>query len=307
MHKVFAETASAFVVVVAMSHACGGSSSSTANGGLRQPCYGNGTCNAGLTCASDVCVVIGDAGVDASSGASSSPDAASSGAPDSGATGETDSPSSGTTEAGADAAGPEAAVTADSCLSWKIAGSTTDGNYAISIGGKGVSVWCHGLATSAPAEYLSVASGSNYSTLIDHCTNGSTTTVTFTKVRLDLSPLAIDRTDLTFAMVTADGGAPTTDARFLRYAIGGACDSSDLSSAGSVTGQGKLDLSGTGFQLAAGDMFVATGYMATCMAAISTDKLSATLLGGGYSGWCDVPPIGPAPSGSNTLPVALTP
>jgi hypothetical protein len=36
--------------------------------------------------------------------------------------------------------------------------------------------------------------------------------------------------------------------------------------------------------------------------------LTATLLGGGYSGWCDVPPIDASgPVGSSTLPVVLVP
>jgi hypothetical protein len=288
-------------VVAGAAGACGGTAASPPVGGLRQACYGNSTCNAGLTCASDICVVFGDGGAGVGPGASS-------GATDSGAKGETGSTSSGAADAGTDALGPEASAVIDSCLSWKFSGATTDGNYTISIGGQSASVWCHGMATSSPAEYLNLPAGSNYSTYIDHCSNESTTVVTFIKVRLDLSPLAIDRTDITFATIAADGGAATSDARLLRYAIGGACDSADLGPTAAVVGEGQLDLSGTGFQLAVGDMFVATGYMPSCMATISPNGLTATLLGGGYSGWCDVPPIDASgPVGSSTLPVVLVP
>jgi hypothetical protein len=60
----------AFAVIAA---ACGGRTSAAA-GELRGACYGNGTCNAGLTCLSDVCVVApgGDGGSGSSGGGSSS-------------------------------------------------------------------------------------------------------------------------------------------------------------------------------------------------------------------------------------------
>lgn len=52
-----------------------------AQGGERQACYPNGTCNAGLTCASSVCVALGaDAGLGGDAGASDT------GASDTGAT-----------------------------------------------------------------------------------------------------------------------------------------------------------------------------------------------------------------------------
>ena len=40
------------------------------------PCYGNGTCNPGLTCASKLCVSLSDQGVDSSSPDAATPDAA---------------------------------------------------------------------------------------------------------------------------------------------------------------------------------------------------------------------------------------
>jgi hypothetical protein len=41
---------------------CGGSSQTCAQGTERCPCYGNGSCNSGLTCASNTCVSLGGAG-----------------------------------------------------------------------------------------------------------------------------------------------------------------------------------------------------------------------------------------------------
>jgi hypothetical protein len=57
-------------------------------GGLRQPCYPNGTCNAGLTCVSEVCVDLStdagtsEGGVEASSFEASASDAGTDAAPD---------------------------------------------------------------------------------------------------------------------------------------------------------------------------------------------------------------------------------
>jgi hypothetical protein len=63
-------------LIVLMVGAC--STPSPATGTERGPCYGNGTCNAGLTCASDVCVSLaGDAGLDDANPAE--PDAATMG------------------------------------------------------------------------------------------------------------------------------------------------------------------------------------------------------------------------------------
>jgi hypothetical protein len=55
--------ASAIVAALAIVAACSGDdSTSGGNGGERQPCYRNGTCNAGLTCLSGYCVVVPDDG-----------------------------------------------------------------------------------------------------------------------------------------------------------------------------------------------------------------------------------------------------
>jgi hypothetical protein len=52
-------TASLLLCAAATFHAC---SSSSPTGGERQACYGNGSCNAGLTCLSKVCVAMSDGG-----------------------------------------------------------------------------------------------------------------------------------------------------------------------------------------------------------------------------------------------------
>jgi hypothetical protein len=67
--------------------ACGGGSSGPKAGDERGACYGNGSCNAGLTCASNVCVRIagnggttGDAGMTGTAGNGGSAAAGTTGA-----------------------------------------------------------------------------------------------------------------------------------------------------------------------------------------------------------------------------------
>ncbi len=59
---------STILVGLALLLGCGGSSGG--QGGERQACYPNGTCNVGLTCASQVCVNLGTGGQGGASGAS---------------------------------------------------------------------------------------------------------------------------------------------------------------------------------------------------------------------------------------------
>jgi len=72
--------------------ATGGSSGSSAVAGQSPcpagselcPCYGNGTCNAGLTCASDLCVALGTGGIGAATGSGATSGAGTSGTSGSG-------------------------------------------------------------------------------------------------------------------------------------------------------------------------------------------------------------------------------
>src|SRR5262245_29011984 len=50
--------------------AAGCAGGSAGQGGERQACYANGTCNAGLTCASNVCVKFGGGGAGGTGGSS---------------------------------------------------------------------------------------------------------------------------------------------------------------------------------------------------------------------------------------------
>ena len=54
------------IVLVSIAAGCGGSLG--AQGGERQPCHPNRTCNPGLTCASDVCVDLGGGGTGGTAG-----------------------------------------------------------------------------------------------------------------------------------------------------------------------------------------------------------------------------------------------
>jgi hypothetical protein len=60
------------VSIAAGLYACSSSSSPPAQGDLRQDCYPNGTCNAGLTCVSNVCVELDGSVADTSSGVDAS-------------------------------------------------------------------------------------------------------------------------------------------------------------------------------------------------------------------------------------------
>ena len=76
-------------MLVAIAAGCGGSLG--AQGGERQPCFPNGTCNLGLTCASNVCVDLGGGGMGGAaaggrSGAAGNPGTAGTGAASTGGT-----------------------------------------------------------------------------------------------------------------------------------------------------------------------------------------------------------------------------
>jgi hypothetical protein len=113
---------SAIVTVVA--GACGGNAEGPPAGGARQPCYGNGTCNAGLTCASGICVDLGDGGSDGSSGSSASSSASSGSSAGSSGSGSGGSTSSGSgsssfAESGAQDAPVDTASTPDAAESYE--------------------------------------------------------------------------------------------------------------------------------------------------------------------------------------------
>ena len=96
MRKKVVATATSLTAVVAFVIACGGSATTgTSSGGLRQACYDNGTCNAGLTCASNVCVQLGNDGGGTSSSGIGSDAGSSSGGNDAGASGSGGSGGSG--------------------------------------------------------------------------------------------------------------------------------------------------------------------------------------------------------------------
>ena len=180
-----------------------------------------------------------------------------------------------------------------SCLDIHDAGVDADGTYMIDIDGPGsdpaFEVYCYRMATTKPLEYLDLpanvdAGMSNFSGLITICGGSVTMTIFFTRARLLVPSLTIDRTDLTFAQVTSDGGPPNSDPRTLRYASAGSCING-----GDTSGRGNADLTGTPFRITAGTTFVAVGYLPACTAVFSPDRKRVDLSGGGYAGWCDVP------------------
>ena len=104
MTKALVAAAGLYAMLVTAAGACSSSTSGTPTGGLRQPCYANGTCNAGLTCASNVCVALGDGGSGSSSGSGGS--SGSSSGVDSGSSSGSDSGSgSGGNDSGSSSGG----------------------------------------------------------------------------------------------------------------------------------------------------------------------------------------------------------
>jgi hypothetical protein len=72
MTRALALAARGSVGLVAIAAACGGVTTGSPAGGIGQACYGNGTCNAGLTCVSNVCTGNSNSGGSSGFGGSSS-------------------------------------------------------------------------------------------------------------------------------------------------------------------------------------------------------------------------------------------
>lgn len=102
-------TASSLGLLVALLVGCGGGDSAPADGEERGPCYGNGTCNAGLTCLSDVCVRAPDAGPPADAGASDASPALDAARADAGPADAGPADAGGLDASAPDAAPPDAA------------------------------------------------------------------------------------------------------------------------------------------------------------------------------------------------------
>jgi hypothetical protein len=190
------------------------------------------------------------------------------------------------------------AIAARSCSDVMATGARTDGDYTIDIDGTGPSpaftVYCRNMATVEPTEYLELPAnadaglpGSNFSGV---ATGGlcpcPATTLSFTRVRLLLSPIGILTADRTFGELEGDASCAVANDAYcivsqMTYAFAGSC-----AGGGDLSGQGDVDLHGTPFHISPSAMFHAVGYLAAASAQVSSDMKTAALQGGGYSGFC---------------------
>ncbi|KAM4613394.1 A disintegrin and metalloproteinase with thrombospondin motifs 9-like [Polymixia lowei] len=182
-----------------------------------------------------------------------------------------------------------------------------DGEHFLNIQGKALKVYCAGMQTERPREYITLTTGEgeNFSEvfgfrLIDptQCpANGSRREdcecrrdytaaglSTFSKVRLDLSKMHIITTDWQFAF--------TREGHRVPFATAGDC----YSAARCPQGRFRINLSGTGFQVAEDTHWISQGNYAVADIHKSRDGSRVTGMCGGYCGKC-------TPSSGSGLPV----
>ncbi|XP_056131168.1 A disintegrin and metalloproteinase with thrombospondin motifs 9-like isoform X2 [Lampris incognitus] len=188
-------------------------------------------------------------------------------------------------------------------------GPLPDGEHFISIQGKALKVYCAGMQTERPQEYITLRTGEgeNFSEifgfrLIDptqcppngskredcECRRDYTAAgfSAFSKVRLDVSKMHIITTDWQFAF--------TREGHRVPFATAGDC----YSAARCPQGRFKINLSGTGLQVASDTRWITQGNYAVADIHKSQDGSSITGICGGYCGKC-------TPSSGSGLPVTL--
>jgi hypothetical protein len=133
----------ALLCVVAISVGASCSSTPPAVGGLRQACFANATCNAGLACLSNVCVALPDGGAGTSGTAGGAGTAGASGASGASGVGGTAGATAGT--AGGDAAaGTTGGDAAAGTAGVDAAAGTAGGDAAAGTGGQGAAAGAAG-------------------------------------------------------------------------------------------------------------------------------------------------------------------
>uniref|UniRef100_A0A8B9LKD8 ADAM metallopeptidase with thrombospondin type 1 motif, 9 n=1 Tax=Astyanax mexicanus TaxID=7994 RepID=A0A8B9LKD8_ASTMX len=149
-------------------------------------------------------------------------------------------------------------------------GVVTDGEQVLSVQGKALKIYCSEMDTDSPKEYITLTTGehenfsevfgfrlmdptqcpTNLSTREDcHCRRDYTAAglSTFTRVRLDLSKMTIITTDWTYAF--------THEGHKVPFATAGDC----YSAARCPQGRFRINLSGTGFQVAESTKWISQG------------------------------------------------
>uniref|UniRef100_A0A8C4UYY9 ADAM metallopeptidase with thrombospondin type 1 motif 9 n=1 Tax=Falco tinnunculus TaxID=100819 RepID=A0A8C4UYY9_FALTI len=185
-----------------------------------------------------------------------------------------------------------------SCKDLKnLKGATEDGEYFLQVKGKTLKVYCSGMHTDSPKEYVTLVNGDaeNFSEVYGYRLHNPTECPyngsrredcqcrkdytaagfsTFSKVRLDLNTMQIITTDLQFAR--------THDGRPVPYATAGDC----YSAAKCPQGRFSIDLYGTGLSLTGTAKWLSQGNYAVSEIQKSPDGTKVVGKCGGYCGKC---------------------
>ncbi|KAF4093598.1 hypothetical protein AMELA_G00003770 [Ameiurus melas] len=176
-------------------------------------------------------------------------------------------------------------------------GVVSDGEQLLSVQGKARNIYCSEMHTESPKEYISLTTGEgeNFSEVFAYrlmdptqcpsnlihreecqCRRDYTAAglSTFTRVRLDLSKMTIITTDWKYSY--------TREGHKVPFATAGDC----YSAARCPQGRFRLNLSGTGFQVAENTQWISQGNYAVADIHKSQDGSRVTGMCGGYCGKC---------------------
>ena len=158
-----------------------------------------------------------------------------------------------------------------------------DGTYWIFPNNQAFQVYCKGMGTSTPAEYLTLVntgSGINFSQYTaGGASPGSNVVTTYTKVWLDPATLLVNTGDQTFSSSTGSlvhSNDPNAQVTSMPYATAMSCD-------GSASGIANVDITGTPFKVT--DPFQLGGFGPSGTTTFSSGNQVVNLTGGGFCGW----------------------
>jgi hypothetical protein len=175
-----------------------------------------------------------------------------------------------------------------SCADLKSHGKTTDGTYTLYLNTDAAKPWaafCADMATT-PREYISVNASNtgNYSTG-GRATGAVDVTTTYSKIRFDPATMLVDIADRKFATSTGTvmhpiSGGPPVLVTSMPYAVAMDCRGNN-----SMTGQASIDLTGTSFAVATGQVFAHAGNQDNGSINPSSQNRRVQINGGGNCGW----------------------
>lgn len=169
--------------------------------------------------------------------------------------------------------------------------ATKDGEYTLVMAGRNMSIYCHGMSTSQPKEYLTLPAGpeENYAEINDqrlndpyicpysgprnsNCNCSTSGKTTFRRVRIDPIELSIIENDYTFSRMTGSNR--------VEYGTAGDCNSI----AHCPQGRFSINLRGTQLQLSSSVVWMSTHGTSKEINNISGQYVTGKC--GGYCGFC---------------------